>query len=52
MNMEAFLDICYNGVKAFTCKEVLEICFGDARDVQFCFLAVFGEEEVEKAFAA
>ena len=50
--MEAFLDVGSNGVKVFARKEVLEGCLGDARDVQFCFLAVFGEEEVEKAFAA
>ena len=50
--MEAFLDVRSNGVKAFACKEVLEGCLWDARDVQFSFLAVFGEEKVEKALAA
>ncbi len=52
MDVEAFLSVNGDSGKQFACEEVFEASFGDARDVQFGFLAIFREEEEEKALVA
>ena len=52
MDVKVFLAVCGDSGKLFACEEVFEACLGDARDVQFGFLTIFGEEEEEKALFA